>query len=76
MKLKKHIKNNDVAIEIIKKFYVKEKDLWKLRVCWWNIGVCHEPWCMNIKENIEIPGPEMKNWKNYEYTELEASGDK
>jgi hypothetical protein len=74
LKLKKHIKNNDVAIEILKSFYVKEKDLWKLRIRWWNIGVCHEPWNMNIIENIQIPGPEMKNWKRYEYAPVKPKG--
>lgn len=63
MVLYRHINNRDVAIRIIKKFYVKETDTFKLRVEWWN--VVHEPTCMNIKQNISIPASKMSEWKYY-----------
>jgi len=70
MKLYKHINNTDVAIDIIKKFYVKEKALWKFKVMWWNVGECHDPWPMNITQQIEIPKEVWeKEWKLYEGVE-------
>ena len=66
-KLKKHINNEDVALEVIKSFYVKEKELWKFKVMWYNIGKYHAPWCMNIIQNIEIPKEKWKEWETYEY---------
>jgi hypothetical protein len=53
--LYKHRKNTDIAFQIIKRFYVREKDLYKIKVCWWNVGLCHKPWCMNIIQTIKIP---------------------
>lgn len=46
--------NRDVAFEVHKAFYVKEKKLWKLRVGWWNIGNCHAPWPMGISQRLDI----------------------
>lgn len=46
--------NRDVAFEVIKAFYVPEKTLWKLKISWWNIGNCHDPWRMGVDQNIEI----------------------
>jgi hypothetical protein len=46
--------NRDVAFEVHKAFYVKEKRLWKIRVGWWNIGNCHTPWPMGIGQRLEI----------------------
>ena len=28
---------------------------YKMKIHWYNIGACHEPWSLNIRENIEIP---------------------
>jgi hypothetical protein len=55
IRLYKHTRNTDVAFEIIKRIYIKEKDLYKMKVCWWNVGMCHEPWNMNVIQNISIP---------------------
>jgi len=67
--LYKHQANTTVALEVLKKFYVKEKKLYKLKVRWWNIGKCHEPWCMGIVENIEIPRDKwFGEWQLYDYT--------
>lgn len=67
MELYKHLKNNDVAVEVIKSFYVKEKKALKMKVMWWNIGRCHEPWSMNITQRIEIPVDLwIKDWIKYD----------
>lgn len=46
----------------MKQFFVPEKQLWKLRVKWWNIGHCHDPWCMNLSQNIEISRERQADW--------------
>lgn len=66
-RLYKHINNTDIAFEIIKSFFVREKQVWKFRVIWWNIGKCHEPWCMNISERITLTRDSWENeWKLYD----------
>lgn len=58
--LYKHQNNRDVAIQIKSIVFDQGKDRYLLRVVWWNIGECHNPWCMGIQENIEIP---LKKWQ-------------
>lgn len=65
MRLLKHANNTDVAIEVLKRFYVKETSVWKLKVRWWNIGTKHEPWCMNIEQRIELTEAARRDWKSY-----------
>lgn len=56
--LYKHKNNTDVAFEVLKSFYVKEKGLWKLKVAWWNI--VHKPTPMIVFQKIQIPA---KAWR-------------
>ncbi len=63
----KHKNNTDVAIEILKQFFVKEKKVYKLKVRWWNIGECHAPWCMHIDQRITVSLDDWKNWEHYEW---------
>lgn len=56
--LYKHKNNTDVAFEIVKKFYVKEKDLYKLKVSWWNI--VHKPWPMQVFQKLKIPAKALR----------------
>lgn len=68
MLLYKHRNNTDVALEVLKSFYVKEKNLWKLKIRWWNIGKCHAPWCMQLTEQLEIPREDWRdNWEVYNH---------
>lgn len=78
MRLIKHINNTDVAVEVLKSFYVKEKRLMKIKVQWWNIGRHHAPWPMNITQRLSIPVDDwVANWKPYKYEENdEGVGDK
>jgi hypothetical protein len=69
--LRKHVNNTDVAIEILKSFYVREKGLYKLKVRWWNIGRCHPPWSLGIVEKIEIPKHQMREWHAYAHLGVE-----
>jgi hypothetical protein len=63
MYLLKHKNNTDVAIEILKSFYIREKQEYSLKVLWWNIGQCHEPYCMGITQRIRIPKANMPDWQ-------------
>jgi len=65
--LYKHINNTDVAIAILKQFYVKEKDTWKLKVMWWNVSTKRPPYCTYIEQRIEIPNKNKKDWRIYEH---------
>jgi len=61
-RLYKHVNNTDVALEVIKSFYVKEKSLWKLKVRWYNI--VHRPTSLGIVEKIQIPRDKWRDeWK-------------
>jgi hypothetical protein len=62
--LHKHRNNTDVAIEILRGFYVAETRVWKLTVRWWNIGP-HKPFCMGIEERLDIPAEKMAEWEPY-----------
>lgn len=66
-KLLKHPASSDIAMEVIKKFYVEEKDVYKLRVKWWNIGRCHAPFCMNVTQKLTLPAAKFREWKYMEY---------
>ena len=58
----RHYLTTDVGFVVEKAFYVKEKDVWKLKVHWINLGICHDPQPMNITQRIEIPGSKVKEW--------------
>lgn len=70
MILYKHIRNTDVAFEILSKFYIKEKDTLSLKVRWWNVTgrqYNRSPQCMGIVERIEIPREKFrKEWHPYD----------
>lgn len=65
MYLYKHVNNTDIAFRPIKTFFVTEKQLFKVKICWYNIGKCHKPWSMDIIETIEIKKEDKLNWKLY-----------
>lgn len=50
--LYRHPKMTDVALQILT--HTEEEDTHVLDVAWWNIGACHEPWCMNIVETLRV----------------------
>lgn len=54
MNLYKHKNNLDVAVEVLKMFYIKEKDCYSIKVEWWNVGKTHTPWSMLIKQRFKI----------------------
>jgi len=58
----RHTNNRDVAFEVLKSYLVREKNLWKLKVTWWNIGVCHKPWPMRVGQTLELTVAAANNW--------------
>jgi hypothetical protein len=61
-------------MEVLNGFYVEEKQLWKLEVRWWNIGIVHPPWNMNIVETLSIPDTVWKNeWQHYQWRPIDKN---
>lgn len=58
--LLKHPNSSDIAMEIL--CQTDEEDTCKLLVRWWNIGRCHEPMCIGIIEEINIPLSKRAEW--------------
>lgn len=61
--LYKHVNNTDAAFCPIKIFYVKEKDLYKIKCSWFSIvrGKIR----FLAKDRIEIPKEKIHEWKWY-----------
>lgn len=64
MNLYKHIRNTDVAIRILQKFYDPISNTFSLKIEWWNI--VNKPFFMQLKETIIIKQKDWKNWRIYE----------
>lgn len=58
----RHYLTTDVGFVVEKAFYVPEKRVWKLKVSWVNLGVCHDPQPMNITQRIEIHAEKVTEW--------------
>jgi hypothetical protein len=59
----KHINNTDVAICIIKSFYVKERDYYKFKVRWMNVVNPNNVFDTGVQENLKIPRQKFsKEW--------------
>lgn len=60
--LYQHLNNTDVAAEVLKCFYIKEREAYSVRIRWWNVGKAHAPWCMNLEERFIISKEAAKSW--------------
>lgn len=63
----KHKNNTDVAIEVIKMRYIPETAVFKIKVLWWNIGLCHAPWPMGLSQNIIVSKDKWRDWERYRW---------
>lgn len=63
--LYRHPNNRDVAFEIERKFYVKEKGVWKLKVTWWNVGTIHAPWPLGVSQRLELTEAKLLEFKPF-----------
>jgi hypothetical protein len=68
-----------VAAEFLKIFQVPGQDRYKVKVRWWNIGRCHAPWCMNLTQNMDLTGEQMRKFRPYRFeenpTNINAAGN-
>ena len=58
--LYRHKRNNTIAFRMTSQHLVD--DIWHLNVVWWNIGVCHKPFCMFLFQDIKIPSSKISEW--------------
>jgi hypothetical protein len=70
LRLLKHPKMTDTAVEVLKSFFIKEKKAYSLRVRWWNIGRCHAPYSLNIEQRLTIPMEQWREWELYPASQL------
>jgi len=66
-KLYRHENMRTCAFEVLTCYYVKEKNIWKLKVGWWNISSVRLPFYMNLTQRIAIKANDYKNWKEMDY---------
>lgn len=67
--LYRHANNNTVAFEILKRFYVPETGVWKLKVAWWVVSSRRVPAPMLITQKIEIPTSRVAEWRPMDWNE-------
>lgn len=58
----RHKDNKTVAFEVLKRFFIKEKKTWSLKVAWYVISPLREPCPMIISQRIRIPMEHSKEW--------------
>lgn len=57
--LYRHNNNYDVAFEVLRADL--DDDTWRLQVSWWNIGSCHAPWPIGVKDAVKISAASVLN---------------
>lgn len=62
----RHSTNRDVAFRVVSRCYIKKHDVWSLRVEWWNVGTCHEPWSMGYTQRLRIASDRNGEWSSME----------
>lgn len=65
MKLLKHPRMTDVAMLVLKSFFVSQRGTYKLKVRWMRI-VTGVPEDLGVQENLEITSEKMKEFKCWE----------
>ncbi len=65
MLIYKHEDGTDIAFEILKKYKVRNKGIWKLRVGWWNIGRSHEPFRIYVESKLVLTEEQFRKWTPY-----------
>lgn len=60
----KHIAFKDVAVEVLKKYYIKEKDMYSIKIRWWNVCPSHRPRNMGFVQRIKVDRKTwLRDWK-------------
>jgi hypothetical protein len=67
----KHVCNTDVAMQVLKSYWIEEKQAWKVKVIWLNITNPKKPFVIDFNpESHYIPKDKVKNWKVYDVENL------
>lgn len=67
LNLYKHISGKDIAIAPKHIIFISEKNVYKVKVSYYNIVNPKFPYPIGITETVEIKKEDMKNWKEYRY---------
>lgn len=65
-----HKNNTDIACEVVKKFYVKEKDLYKFKLSWYRVSRARGKllWPLGVTERHSIPRKTwQEDWELFNY---------
>ena len=62
----KHKNHRDICYQIIKAYYIPEKDGWKIKFRWWNISGSEAFWMGLPDQTGFISREDRYNWKPYE----------
>ncbi len=52
----------DVRLEVLKRYYIKEKDMWSLKIVWWN----KRGWPLCEPYRVRWPDAKWKEFERYE----------
>lgn len=61
----KHKNNTDVAMQVIRSYWIPEKQGWKAKVNWINIVNPANPYLLT-KDNVFVTKDQRKNWESYD----------
>ena len=68
MRLYKHINNTDIAFEVLRKYYIPEKDAYSIKVRWYRVRGDYVLWCFNIVERHRIDRYKfLHEWEGRDY---------
>lgn len=63
MILYKHPEMKDIAFQVIKKFYIKEKDIYEVKVLYYlRLPESKKYECTNILDKLRLPKEKVKEW--------------
>jgi len=65
--LLKHKLMRDVAFQVLDMYYKPRLGKVTIGVIWWNIGDCHEPYSMNVVDDISVPPEWLNDLEEYNY---------
>ncbi len=62
----RHRNNTDVAMQVVKSYWIPEKDGYKVKVYWWNIVNPSNQFKLFVHTNYEfVKREDVKNWDLY-----------
>ena len=68
-RLYRHVRMREVAAKILRCTRKPNRNAYKIRVEWWNIGGCHLPHSMRFRDTIYVPADKLHEWLPMGYFE-------